>query len=246
MTPQEFRNEVLGKRFDIDGYYGSQCWDGYAYYMQRLGYKFANCTSSGYVKDIWENRKTNSMLDSCIEVTVMQQGDICVFRAGNSWTPSSHIAIFMKDLGNGYGLFLGQNQGGKDGAFNEVKLPYNITYDTAFRPKCFKDLFASKPQPSSPATNILNEIPSDFRYEKATFTVTADTPIKIRRSPSTKGADTGKVYKKGMSVNYDGYVNREGYTWISWISQTDGTRRWMACGRTNAAGRNIEPWGTFK
>ena len=245
MTPQEFRNKVLGKRFDIDGYYGSQCWDGYAYYMKQLGYKYANCTSSGYVKDIWENRKTNGMLDSCIEVTVMQQGDICVFRAGNSWTPLSHIAIFMKDLGNGYGLFLGQNQGGKDGAFNEVKLPYNITYDTAFRPKCFKDLFASKPQPSSPATNILNVIPNDFRYEKATFTVNVDE-IKIRRSPSLSGADTGLVYKKGMSVVYDGYVVREGYIWISWISSSDKTRRWMACGRTNAAGRNIEPWGTFK
>lgn len=246
MTPQEFRNEVLGKRFDVDGYYGSQCWDGYAYYMKKLGYKYANCTSSGYVKDIWENRKANGMLDSCIEVTSMQQGDICVFRNGNKWTPLSHIAIFMKDLGNGKGLFLGQNQGGLNGAFNEVELPYDITYDTAFRPKCYKDLFVSKPQESAPATNVLNAIPNDFRYESATFTVTADNPIKIRRSPSTKGADTGYEYEKGMSVRYDGYVVREGYVWISWISVNDGTRRWMAAGKANSAGRNIEPWGTFK
>lgn len=243
MTPQEFRNEVLGKRYDVDGYYGSQCWDGYAYYMQKLGYPFANCTTSGYVKDIWENRKTNGMLKHCMEVKSMQPGDICVFQAGNSYTPLSHIAIFMKDNGNGTGVFLGQNQGGKNGAFNEITLPYTYTYDTAFRPNCFKDLFAE--QAAAPATNILNEIPADFRYEDATFTVTADIPIKIRRSPSTSGADTGLVYAKGMSVRYDGYVVREGKVWISWISVKEGTRRWMGAGKTNAAGRNVEPWGTF-
>lgn len=245
MIPQEFRNEVIGKRFDIDGYYGSQCWDGYAYYMQKLGYKYANCTTSGYVKDIWENRKVNGMLDSCIEVTTMQQGDICVFRDGNSFTPLSHIAIFMKDMGKGKGLFLGQNQGGENGAFNEIELPYDFTYDTAFRPKCFVDLFAIKPQENTPATNVLNSIPSNFRYEKAKFTVTADIPLKIRRSPSLSGADTGFTYAKGNSVYYDGYVVREGYVWISWISASEGIRRWMAAGKANAAGRNVEPWGTF-
>lgn len=94
--------------------------------------------------------------------------------------------------------------------------------------------------------NILNSIPSDFHYEQATFTVSADTPIIIRRAPSTQGQDTDYTYKKGMSVNYDGFVVREGYVWISWISSNDGTRRWMSCGKANAQGQNVEPWGTFK
>lgn len=242
-TPQDFRNEVLDKRFDIDGYYGAQCWDGYAYYMQKLGYPYANCTTSGYVKDIWENRNSNGMLDNCEEVEVMQQGDICVFKEVYGWTPYSHIAIFMKDLGNGFGIFLGQNQGGKDGAFNEVKFPYSATYPTAFRPKKYIGLFD---KPVEEKGKVMNHIPSDFRYESATFTVTADTPIIIRKSPSTSGEDTGYTYDKGMSVNYDGYVIREGYSWISWISSNDNTRRWMACGKTNSQGINVEPWGTFK
>ena len=144
MTFLEFRNEVLGKAYDLDGSYGAQCWDGYAYYMQKLGYKAAYCTSSGFVKDIWENRHRNGMLNYCDEVSVMQQGDIAVFKEDAAWTPYSHIAIFVKDLGNGFGLFLGQNQGGKNGAFNEVKLPYGATYQTAFRPKCFKNLLTNK------------------------------------------------------------------------------------------------------
>lgn len=242
MTPLQFRNEVLGKRFDVDGYYGAQCWDGYAYYMQKLGYAYANCTSSGYVKDIWEQRKTNGMLDSCIEVEIMQQGDIAVFKEVAGITPYSHVAIFIQDLGNGYGLFLGQNQGGYNGAFNEAIFPYAATYATAFRPKCYKDLFN---KPAANDDNVLNYIPSDFRYEPAKFKVTADTPIKIRKAPSVKGADTGLYYEKGDSVNYDGYVVREGYVWISWISLSDGTRRWMSCGRADSRGYNIEPWGSF-
>ena len=148
-TFEQFRKEVLGKRYDMDGYYGSQCWDGYAYYMKWLGYAYANCTTTKLVKDIWNNRKTNGMLKSCDEVTVMQPGDIAVFKE-TDWTPASHIAMFVRDVDGQYGIFLGQNQGGINGAFNEVKLPYYATYDTAFRPKCFKN---SKPSTGGGNTN---------------------------------------------------------------------------------------------
>lgn len=242
-TPQNFRDEVLGKRFDVDGYYGSQCWDGYAYYMQKLGYPYANCTSSNFVKDIWNNRESNSMLNSCEVVTIMQQGDIAVF-GNTSETLYSHIAIFMSDNGNGTGVFLGQNQGGYLGAFNETTLSYSGILG-AFRPKCYLDLF-KKPDPIPSTEEVVNYVPNDFRYEEATFTVTAETPIIIRKAPTTGGEDTGYVYENGMSVNYDGYVVRDGYVWISWISANDGTRRWMACGEANAQGYNVTPWGTFK
>lgn len=238
-TPMDFRNKVIGKRYDMDGVYGSQCWDGYAYYMQWLGYVYANCTTSGYVKDIWTNRKNNGMLKYCDEVKAMQQGDIAVFKEASA-TPDSHIAIFMSDLGNGYGLFLGQNQGGAAGAFNEVKLPYSATYDTAFRPKCYKDLFADK-KPAESYT-VLNKKPSDWEVETATFTCTVDK-INIRKAPSIKGKPTGDWYEKGMSVRYDGYVKREGYVWISWIGK-DGTRRWMAAG-TLKNGVRDKSYGTF-
>lgn len=151
MTPQEFRNQVIGTGHDVDGAYGNQCWDLYAYYMNQLGYGYANCTATGYVRDIWEQRATNGILEYCNEVAVMQQGDIAVFKVDHVWTPYSHIAIFMKDLGNGFGLFLGQNQGGAHGNANEIKLPYSATYDTAFRPKCFRDLFTKNEAPVAPS-----------------------------------------------------------------------------------------------
>lgn len=125
----------MGKAYDIDKAYGNQCWDGYAYYCMYLGVPFAYCTSSGYVKDIWLYRHSNGMDKYFDEVNVMQAGDIAVF-TNNTYTPDSHIAMFDHDAGDGVGgYFLGQNQGGYNGAFNLTWLPYSATYPTAFRMK---------------------------------------------------------------------------------------------------------------
>lgn len=90
---------------------------------------------------------------------------------------------------------------------------------------------------------MLNDIPSDFIRENATFY--PETTIKIREAPSINGNDTGFVYEKGMSVQYDGFVKREGYVWISWVGSS-GNRRWMACGELNDQGVNVNPYGTFR
>lgn len=74
---------------------------------------------------------------------------------------------------------------------------------------------------------ILSYIPSDFMYEDATFICEVDK-IRIRKAPSLTGMDTGLYYEHGMSVHYEGYVKREGYVWISWISAITKERRWMA------------------
>ena len=91
---------------------------------------------------------------------------------------------------------------------------------------------------------VLNCIPSDFNRESATFY--PNTTLKIRKAPSLKGVDTGLYYTNGMHVKYDGFVKREGYCWISWISASTGERRWMACGELNSRGYNTNPYGVFK
>lgn len=143
MTYEEFKSEVLGKGFDVDGYYGEQCWDLFAYYCKRLGYSPIHCTGTGYAQDLWEKRATNGILKYFDEVTMMNPGDVAIFKRTAS-TPLSHVAIFDHDIDGKNGAFLGQNQGGKvvssngGSAANIISLPYSATYDTAFRPKCFK------------------------------------------------------------------------------------------------------------
>ena len=131
---EEFKAMTKGKGYDVDGYYGNQCWDGYAKYCQHLGVPVTHCQPSGFVKSIWEMRKTNGILKSFDEVEKLQPGDVVIFKEHPA-TPLSHVALFDHDAGGGYGWFYGQNQGGYNGAFNMVKLPYAATYKTAFRLK---------------------------------------------------------------------------------------------------------------
>ena len=151
-TPHDFYLAVIGKAFDIDHYYGPQCWDGAMYYSQWLGYPRFSCTSSGYVKDIWNLRKTSGILKYYNEVKrPFQDGDIIVWRECGQ-CPLSHIAIFRKDNGNGTFVALGQNQGGAGGAFNQR----NFTYDGVMgglRPKCYAGGIpgAAAPKPSGKA-----------------------------------------------------------------------------------------------
>lgn len=74
-----FVNTYNGTSHDVDGAYGAQCWDGYAFYMQWLGYPYAHCTASGGAKDIWDLRASNGMLNSCNVVGSPQNGDIAVW-----------------------------------------------------------------------------------------------------------------------------------------------------------------------
>ncbi len=135
-TYEQFKSEVLGKGFDIDRLFPNECWDGAMYYSRWLGYPVFNCTVTGYVQDIWTQRKTSGILKYYDEVENLKPGDIVVFKEHPS-TPLSHIAIFDHDAGGGFGAFLGQNQGAPNKVFNVINLPYEATYPTAFRPKCF-------------------------------------------------------------------------------------------------------------
>ena len=128
-TYEQFKNNVLGKCFDIDNAFLYQCWDGAMYYSQWLGYPVFSCTVTGYAQDIWTQRNTSGILKYYDEVTDLQAGDIVVFKVHPS-TPLSHIAIFDHDLGNGKGAFLGQNQGAPGMAFNIIPLPVSYTHLT--------------------------------------------------------------------------------------------------------------------
>lgn len=237
LSPHEFYLKYIGKGIDFDGAAGVQCVDLWKLFLKELGYPnpAKPIGGSGYAKEIFLRRNELGYMDyfDVVNVNAMQDGDWAVW--GNCTAcPDTHVAMFRKDNGNGTGVFLGQNQGNV-----RYGTQINITYSGiigVLRPKCY----INKPSQSPAMGEVLNSIPNDFVYEKAKFTVTVDN-IRIRKAPSLKGVDTGLSYDKGESVYYDGYVKRDGYVWISWISLTDHTRRWMAC---RVISTN-EPWGTF-
>lgn len=237
-----FQDEVLGYGFDIDGWFSWQCWDGYAKYCLWLGVPFANCTASGYVKDIWEQRHTNGMLDHFDEVEEMEAGDVAVFME-TDLTPVSHIAIFAGDIDGTQGWFLGQNQGGAPGpdgiggVFNLVAFPYSILYPTAFRPKGES---LPKAELKETITEVMENHEAPFFPEDATFTV-GDSPINVRRTPSLDG-EIVAVYQPGEKVHYDSKGSNDGYRWISYVGES-GNRNYLAIGQTDEAGNRIDLWG---
>ena len=217
---QEFKNQVLGRAYDIDGYYGAQCWDGYAKYAQYLGQPICHCTSSGYVKDIWNLRGSNGILNYNSEVNILQAGDIVVFRECSA-TPLSHIAIFDSDAGGGYGNFLGQNQGAAGGAFNIVRLPYSATFDTAFRPNQF-------------AENALDHL----QAETGVATLTYDNIQARLNSP------TGSVVRKYMAgdqITYAWKYVGNGHRYIVWKEGDN----YIFLAVSNSETQGVEPWATF-
>lgn len=137
-----------------------QCWDGYAKWCIYNNVPYANCTNTGFVRDIWEGRQHNGTLKYFDEVEVMQAGDVAVFKVVPSWTPYSHIALFDRDAGGGYGWFLGQGQtydpknplGGS--GFTLQKLPYSATYPTAFR---LKAKAVAETRPTNTANKLLTK-----------------------------------------------------------------------------------------
>lgn len=226
---QEFKNMVLGKAFDVDGWYSAQCWDGYAYYMQYLGLKPAWCTSTGYVQDIYTNMDTNGMKEQCDLVYNLQAGDIVVFPR-NSVTPLSHVAIFDSDAGNGYGNFLGQNQrsaNASGSAFSVDKLPYSATYHYAFRPKIFAQQQQQQAQAKPQTEQKPSQKPVKVKDESATFESIVNG-LAVRDFPSTNNKLSTRVAElaKGDRVTYDSVYNCDDKRWVSYIAYS-GNRRYV-------------------
>ena len=239
-----FQNEVLGCGFDIDGWFGWQCWDGYAKYCLWLGIPFSNCQDSGYVKDLWEQRHNNGILEYFDEVEIMEGGEVAIFME-TPWTPVSHVAIFVEDIDGVQGWFLGQNQQGEPGpnggaAFNMFAYPYSALYPTSFRPK-------GTSLPKEELVEALEEVVANheapFIPEEATFTV-GDVPINVRRSPSLVG-EIVATYNPGDKVHYDSKGSNEGYRWISYIGES-GNRNYLAIGQTDDQGNRIDLWGLLE
>lgn len=207
LKPQEFVNKYINKATDVDKYYGAQCWDMFARFNLEAGYPVFNCTSSGYVKDIWNLRKSSGILKYFEEVPVnkMQDGDWVIWGECAA-CPYSHIAMFRKDNGNNTGTFFGQNQGGRQAA-SQINIPYAGILG-ALRPKCYVKKCNFK---SSGAVKALYD------------------GICVRTEPTVKKADTGLRYDTGGVLYYYDIVLNDGWYWAKYKRYNGGTGYCALC-----------------
>ena len=129
LTYQSFRGAVLGKRYDLDGEWGAQCWDGvqllytqsdinqYLYTQHNI-----NVNLKGYVKTCWTNptcrqRNGSGQFIQIPRLQDVRRGDVIIFDTysdsdGKWYGITGHIAFADENYdGSGYINMLGQNQG---------------------------------------------------------------------------------------------------------------------------------------
>ena len=114
-TYDQFRNATLGNGYNVDGYYGNQCWDFCALLWWQYGLTLYTGTR-GYAKECWTQSRSRNAVSPFIAIEGrenIKRGDCVVF---NSSSPNGtgHIAFADEDWSqnrNGYLYFLGQNQG---------------------------------------------------------------------------------------------------------------------------------------
>lgn len=147
-----FRTQVLGKGYDVDGYYGYQCWDGCALLWQQLGKSLL--TGGDNARGCWtrmRDQNAGTEFGLITDVTKIKRGMVLVFGTGQY----GHIGFADEDYhGGNYIRLLGQNQGGtpvgvNGGAgFNVINMSL-VTFLGAF---VYKPWLSGQ-QPDTPTPN---------------------------------------------------------------------------------------------
>lgn len=141
MTPNEFYNDVIGRKIDVDGVYGNQCVDLFHYYCNKHGIPYAN-TVTGWAGGLWTHRKDHysKYFDLVTNFNNLKTGD-WIFT-----TNPEHVAMWYN------GKMLGENQDGRLGAVN-LK-PFTGKFLGAYRPRTAKPAPAPTPTPTPTADGV--------------------------------------------------------------------------------------------
>lgn len=153
-----FKSAVNGRGFDIDNYYGWQCWDGAALLWQQLGKSLV--TGNGLAIGCWDLKRDVNKYDKfdlVTNVNGLKLGDVVVMRP-------NHIGFFDGYDGN-YMRILGQNQGGTPNAaggsaFNITRVAKSA-FAGAFRYRGWNVATPAptpQPAPTTPAKKSNEEI----------------------------------------------------------------------------------------
>lgn len=199
MTPKKFRDETLGKSYDVDKFPPKnrfQCYDYFAYGLYVLNIPVQSyCAITGYVCDLWRLKDQYKYYDYFEYITDpknLKNGDWCFWDAGSSH-PLGHVCMYYD------GKEVGQNQGnpGKPYVTEEY-----TTFDImgALRPKVWK----------KPATGYAEHFSKDFAH-----TYACGYPLNLRAGGSTS-YESLCVMNKNERIQCYGYyhIDERGRTWL--------------------------------
>ena len=211
-TAAAFYDYTIGKCWDVDGYYGSQCWDlGALFWMNytKDGRTLSTC-GTGAAKGAWDCKEQNAgdEFELITDPTRLQAGDFVIFNNG----VYGHVGMALGGYNNGYVALLGTNQGGYacsggGSAANVINISLR-SFAGAFRPKTY---IVPDPEPTpTPITDSCDRI-----EVKKGDTMGA---IMLRCEGAIDWAQMNEYAKSWKSVKYaiyptvyDGWVGEGGY-----------------------------------
>lgn len=206
-TWESFYNEFNGVGVDIDKVYGIQCVDLFKAFLQKAGYPnpARAIGGTGYAKEIWNRRSALGYDDYFEYVQVMQPGDWCVW-SNCAACPDSHVAMFVKDNGNGTGQFLGQNQSFANSPANIV----NITYTGTLGALRYKG-YIKETAPSTPSATkfkIGDHVTFSTCYKSST------DPVEKHLKASQMARNHG-VITRIVAGTHNPYLLDGGLCWVN-------------------------------
>lgn len=192
INPHEFYLETNGRIIDVDGYYGGQCWDLFAYFTQKYCGRTFSCTYSGYVKDFYYHFKElglDKYFDLITNRYELQDGDWLIWDKAVSqycWISNySHIAMFRKyEKGQEQNIILTQNPNGNPNYVYQMLCDFH-GFVGALRPKTNQPKKIQICEPIEENKNV-NQV-----------FITCDNTMRCRTSPEIKNDNCIGFFKTG-------------------------------------------------
>lgn len=106
-NPNSFLAETYNQSYDVDGYFGCQCWDYMCYFWKEVTGRWLNTGGTGCVKNSFNSDNAGSEFEMITNKYSLQVGDVVVFGGGEF----GHIGM-ISDINNQGDLVTiqGQNQ----------------------------------------------------------------------------------------------------------------------------------------
>lgn len=230
-TKDDFKKEWLGKSSGLGGYY-NQCVTLFKEFLKKAGYPNPGRAigGSGGAREIWYRRDLLGYVDYFNFEQIGHPGDWFIWDSVYGWYKGEyygHVAMLIKDNGNGTGQFLGMNQRTNLSPANIQTLSYNGLCGVLH----YKGY--SNPTSGSGIT-VFNA--ANLVAEHAIATLTVDS-VAIR-----EGSPTGNVLKrvnKGYQFEYYYKVVANGHRWVVNKDKT----QLMAISGSEVQGKDT--WATF-
>lgn len=230
-SKDDFKNEWLGKSSNLGNNY-NQCVTLYKEFLKKAGYPDPGRAigGSGGAREIWYRRIALGYDQYFNFEQVGHPGDWFIWDSVYGWWEGvyyGHVAMLIKDNGNGTGQFLGMNQ-----AYSKAPASIQtLTYNGSCGVLHFKGY--SNPTAGSGIT-VFNA--ANLIAEHAAATLTVDS-VAIR-----EGSPTGNVLKrvgKGFRFEYYYKVVANGHRWVVSKDKT----QFMAVSNSEIQGKDL--WATF-